>query len=66
MTSRGLSVWFAVGFCVLAVLVAADRPHWFGLTPGAPTITNDVRTQTTAVAYRSAPWRITRADAADR
>lgn len=66
MTSRALSAWFAVGFCVLAMLVAADRPHWFGLTPGVPTIANDAHAQATTAAYRSAPWRIAHGDTANR
>ena len=58
MTTRGLSVWFGLGSSLLALLVAVERPHWFGL-PAAATPT----TQTATVATpgeRSAPWLIKR------
>lgn len=66
MTTRGLSVWFGLGSSLLAILVAVERPHWFGLssTPSA-TSTTQVARATTPPA-RSAPWLIRRERAATR
>ncbi|MFK3890151.1 hypothetical protein [Sphingomonas sp. NPDC079357] len=57
MTTRGLSVWFGLGSCLLALLVAVERPHWFGLSSSA---TAAVPTQAAATATdpRTAPWLI--------
>ena len=60
MTSRGLSAWFALGAAVLAILVALDRPHWFGLQPGTATARHQVVAHATSTASRSAPWLIKR------
>ncbi|MEH3104459.1 MAG: hypothetical protein PGN12_11180 [Sphingomonas phyllosphaerae] len=58
MTTRGLSAWFGLGSSLLAILVAVERPHWFGLTSSAQAPT------TTAAAAapdaRTAPWLIKR------
>ncbi|MDR6790532.1 hypothetical protein J2Y58_003915 [Sphingomonas sp. BE138] len=69
MTSRGLSAWSAVAFALLAILVAVDRPHWFGLQPGAAHVAAPAgpgAQQATATRDRSAPWLIRPARAATR
>ncbi len=58
MTSRALSAWFAIGSTVLAILVAVDRPHWFGLQPGTTTKVS----RPNMPSQRSAPWLIKRTD----
>jgi hypothetical protein len=60
MTSRGLSAWFGIGSTVLAILVAVDRPHWFGLQPGAAAIPAAKVSRSAAPSQRSAPWLIKR------
>lgn len=64
MTSRGLSAWSAIAFALLAVLVAVDRPHWFGLQPDAAQASTPAATD--AAGHRSAPWLIRPARAATR
>lgn len=64
MTSRGLSAWSAVAFALLAILVAVDRPHWFGLQPDAAQ--QGEGAQQGATGDRSAPWLIRPARAATR
>ncbi len=58
MTSRGLSAWSAIAFGLLAILVAVDRPHWFGLQSGAATVVPAGAAATAVVQPRSAPWLI--------
>lgn len=58
MTSRGLSAWFAIGCSLLAILVAVDRPHWFGLQAGAVTATGQRVAGAAKPAHRSTPWVI--------
>lgn len=58
MTARGLSAWFGLGTSLLAILVAVERPHWFGLASSAP-----ARVATGAAAApdpRTTPWLIKR------
>ncbi len=65
MTSRGLSAWLAVAFSLLAILVAVDRPHWFGWearAAAAPQRATKVARET----HRSSPWLIRRAPAETR
>ncbi len=58
MTARGLSAWFGLGSSLLAILVAVERPHWFGLTSSGPA---RVATGTAAGPdARTAPWLIRR------
>lgn len=35
LAMRGVVISFVVGLGILAALVAADRPHWFGFQPKA-------------------------------
>jgi len=63
MTLRGLSAWFGLGSSLLALLVAVERPHWFGLAAGAPAATRAVPAGSAA---RSAPWLIKRDTARTR
>ncbi|WP_028965989.1 hypothetical protein [Sphingomonas phyllosphaerae] len=58
MTTRGLSVWFGLGTSLLAILVAVERPHWFGLPAAATPTTQTARAATPP--ERSAPWLIKR------
>ena len=66
MTSRGLSAWSAIAFALLAILVAVDRPHWFGLQPGAAPATAPAAREDATSNDRSAPWLIRPARAATR
>lgn len=66
MTSRALSAWFALGCSLLAVLVAVDRPHWFGLSPHPAAATERAAPRAAAPGRRSAPWLIRRANTATR
>jgi hypothetical protein len=66
MTTRGLSAWFGLGSSLLAILVAVERPHWFGLSPAAPTVAMTQTAAPAGVAARSAPWLIKRDGAAQR
>ncbi len=65
MTSRALSAWFALGCSLLAILVAVDRPHLFGLSP-APVVKTEQTSADPTTAKRAAPWLIRRAAAATR
>jgi hypothetical protein len=60
MTPRALSAWFAIGSSVLAILVAIDRPHWFGLQPGTTAGLTATATRSASPPQRSAPWLIKR------
>ncbi|MEH3121059.1 MAG: hypothetical protein PGN16_03620 [Sphingomonas phyllosphaerae] len=64
MTKRGLSVWFGLGSSLLAILVAVERPHWFGL-PAAAAPTSQAAPAATSP-ERSAPWLIKRHSASAR
>ncbi len=67
MTLRGLSAWFGLGSSLLALLVAVERPHWFGLAAGAPAVTATATQAASAgSAARSAPWLIKRDTARTR
>lgn len=66
MTVRGLSAWFAIGCGLLAILVAVDRPHWFGLSSRQPTVSSATVDGAAAPDPRSSPWIIRRAAAATR
>lgn len=66
MTVRGLSVWFAVAGGLLAILVAVDRPQWFGLEASATGIEGRAPAMAAGEARRSAPWKIERQGAAER
>lgn len=57
MTARGLSAWFGLGSSLLAILVAVERPHWFGLTSSVPA---RIATEAAAPDPRTAPWLIKR------
>lgn len=65
MTSRGLSAWCAVALSLLAILVALDRPHWFGLRPGIAAASAEPGAAQRS-AQRSAPWLIRQARAETR
>ncbi|TCP32814.1 hypothetical protein [Sphingomonas sp. BK235] len=66
MTIRGLSVWFAVAGGLLAILVAVDRPQWFGLEASATGIESRAPTMAAGEASRSAPWKIDRQGTTER
>jgi hypothetical protein len=60
MTVRGLSVWVAVAGGLLAILVAVERPHWFGLEAAASGIDGRSSRIATGETGRTAPWKIDR------
>ena len=60
MTVRGLAVWFAVAGGLLAILVAVDRPHWFGLEAAATSIDGRASVMAAGNTSRAAPWKIDR------